>query len=66
MSLRHPKNAVRDELVDIAQRSTLVGWVGRSETHHLSAQRIDGFRFALPILLIIGSCGVSARRSPDT
>src|SRR6476646_9743827 len=31
--------------------SDLVGWVERSETHHLDAgHEADGFRFALPIL----------------
>ena len=27
-----------------------VGWVERSDTHHLEAGEVDGFRFALPIL----------------
>ena len=32
------------------RRSEAVGWVERSDTHHLSARKIDGFRFAPPIL----------------
>jgi hypothetical protein len=27
-----------------------VGWVERNETHHVSAQGFDGYRFAPPIL----------------
>jgi hypothetical protein len=34
-----------------------VGWVERSETHHLPASTIDGFRCALPILLRVLSGG---------
>src|SRR3954471_8541145 len=30
--------------------SYLVGWVERSETHHVWAHLVDGFRYALPIL----------------
>src|SRR5205085_2861228 len=36
-----------------------VGWVERSETHHLSAQIIDGFRCALPILRSSSCPGLS-------
>ncbi|GCC47779.1 hypothetical protein chiPu_0032017, partial [Chiloscyllium punctatum] len=42
-----------DVLRDVRQDCRFVGWVERSETHHLSRScEVDGFRFALPILRI--------------
>ena len=41
-----------------------VGRVERSETHHLSTQRIDGFRFAPPILPVLRNAHVRGQFEP--